>query len=408
MELTRDEQKMLDGTDGEARKLAMEILVSVGEAFGAERMIPVQSVHTILSTYKGIMDAGVEALERFVALNARASVPTTTDPAGMDLERWKEFRVPEKYARKQFQIVRATRALGLIPCWTCTPYLCGLLPQKGDHLAWTESSAVVFANSILGARSNRETAVIDLAAAITGRTPYHGFHLAENRWGNLLIDVKMERMTTEDYNILGYFIGKKAGTKVPVITGLDKSNRIEDYIGMGAAAAASGGVALYHIVGVTPEAGTIEEAFGHNRPEASFTFSDRERNQTKDEMCTAGGREANAILVGCPHYTIGDIKRVAELLEGKRIREDIKFWIYTYKNIELLADRLGYKHILEESGAEITSDTCMMISPTELWNFNAIMTDSGKFAYYAPATIQSEVVFGSIEECVNAAVKHRR
>lgn len=404
MYLTEEEQRMLDGNKGEGCKLAMEILFAVGKAFDAERMIPVQSVHTILSTYKGILDAGVEALERFVALGVKVSVPTTTDPAGMDLERWREFKVPEDYAQKQFQIVKAVNALGLIPCWTCTPYLCGMLPQKGDHLAWTESSAVVFANSILGARSNRETAVIDLAAAITGRTPYHGLHMEENRRGNILVEVSMERMSPEDYRILGYFLGKRAGAKIPVITGLEKSNLVEDYISMGAASAATGGVALYHIVGVTPEAGSAEQAFDGNAPEEKFTFSEKERDQTKGEMCTVRGGDVEAVMVGCPHYSITDIKRAAELLEGKRIREGVRFWIYTYKGVELLAERMGYKSIIEKAGATITSDTCMMISPTELWRFKTIMTDSGKFAYYAPSQVQSDVIFGSIAECVETVV----
>jgi predicted aconitase len=389
MYLTEEEQRMLDGKNGEGCKLAMEILVAVGDAFGAERMVPIQSAHTILSTYKGILDAGVEALERFVALGARVSVPMTTDPAGMDLERWREFKVPEDYARKQFQIVRAVNALGLIPCWTCTPCLCGLLPQKGDHLAWTESSAVVFANSILGARSNRETAVIDLAAAICGRIPCHGLHLAENRRGDLLVEVRMESMSSEDYRIFGYFLGKRAGTKIPVITGLKKTNVLEDYIAMGAASAASGGVALYHIAGVTPEAETVEQAFGGKVPEETFTFAEGERDRTKAEMCTVKAGDVESVMVGCPHYSITDIGKVAGLLEGKRIRRGVHFWIYTYKAVELLAERMGYKSIIEKAGAIITSDTCMMISPTELWRFKTIMTDSGKFAYYAPSQVKN-------------------
>jgi predicted aconitase len=408
MDLTEVEQKMLDGKNGPGCRFAMELLVAVGDAFGAEKMVPVRSAHTILSTYKGILDAGVEAMERFVALGAKAVIPTTTDPAGMDLERWIEFRVPEDYARKQFRIVKAVHSLGLIPCWTCTPYLAGLLPQKGDHLAWTESSAVVFANSMIGACTNRETAVIDIAAAVTGRTPEHGLHLKRNRLGNVRMDVQMEEMSAEDYRIFGYFMGKKAGARIPVITGLRRTDRIEDYIAMGAAAAASGGVALYHIVGITPEAGTLEEAFGGNEPEKSFRFSPAEREQTKQDMCTVRGGDIEAVMVGCPHYTITDIKRVAELLEGKSVRKGAQFWIYTYKGIELLAERMGYKTIIEKAGAKITSDTCMMISPTELWRFKTIMTDSGKFAYYAPSQVQADVVFGSIEECVTAAVDRRR
>ncbi len=405
MYLSEEEQRMLDGKQGQGCKLAMEILVAVGEAFRAERMVPVKSGHTILSTYKGILDAGVEVLERFAGLGAKVSVPTTTDPAGMDLERWREFKVPEAYAGKQFRIVKAVNDLGLIPCWTCTPYLCGLLPQKGDHLAWTESSAVVFANSILGARSNRETAFIDLAAAICGRTPYHGLHVPENRRGNILVDVRMEKMTPEDYRIFGYFLGKRAGTRIPVITGLGKTALVEDYIAMGAAAAASGGVALYHIAGVTPEAQTAEQAFGGKTPEETFNFSEEERDLTKGEMCTAAGGDVEAVMVGCPHYSITDIKRVAELLDGKRVKDGVHFWIYTYKSVELLAERMGYKSIIEAAGATITSDTCMMISPTELWQFRTIMTDSGKFAYYAPSQVQSDVIFGSVQECVGAAAR---
>lgn len=405
MNLTKEEQQMLDGKNGKGCQLAMEILADVGKAFGAERMIPVKSAHIVLSTYKSIFDAGVEALERFAKLKAKVSVPTTTDPAGMDLDRWKEFNVPEKYARKQFRIGKASHAMGFIPCWTCTPYLCALLPRQGDHLAWTESSAVVFVNSILGARTNRETAVVDIAAAIAGRTPYHGLHITEKRWGNILINVQMEKMSTEDYNILGYYMGKKAGTKIPVITGLNRNDRFEDYKGMGAAAAASGGVALYHIVGITPEARTLEETFGKNTPEVKYVFSDAERSQTKDDMCTVKEGKIDAVLVGCPHYTITEVRKVAELLEGKKVKKGVQFWIYTYKNVELMAERLGYKKIIEKAGAKMTADTCMIVSPTELWKFNTIMTDSGKCAYYSPTQVQSQVIFGSIEECVNSAIK---
>jgi hypothetical protein len=396
---------MLDGKEGQGSKLAMEILFEVGKAFGAQRMVAVTSAHTVLSSYKGILDAGVEVLERFAKLGAKASVPTTTDPAGMDLERWRDFKVPEEYARKQDKIVKACHALDLVPCWTCTPYLCGLLPLQGEHVAWSESSAVVFANSILGARTNRETAVVDIAAGIAGRTPCHGLHISEKRWGDILIDVQVETVSAEDYNILGYFMGKKAGTRIPVIKGLKKSAYFENYKGMGAAAAASGGVALYHIAGVTPEAGTIEQAFGRNEPSATFAYSRSERDATKDEMCTVKEGAIDAVLVGCPHYTLREIKRVAQLLEGREIRKNLKFWIYTFRNIELLAERLGYKEIIEKAGASITSDTCMMISPTELWHFRTLMTDSGKFAYYAPSQVQADVIFGSVEECVEAAVR---
>jgi len=405
MKLTPEEKEMLKGERGEGCKLAMEILTEVGEAYDVSKLIPVQSAHIVLSTYKSIFDAGVEALETFASLGAKAMIPTTVDPAGMDLDRWEALDTPKDYAKKQWRIVDACHALEFIPCWTCTPYLCGLLPREGDHLAWTESSAVVFANSILGARTNRETAVIDLAAAVAGRTLYHGLHIDENRWGQLLIEVQLKCLTPEHYNILGYFMGEQAGTKIPVLIGMEKTFRFENFKGMGAASAASGGVPLFHVVGVTPEAPTIEKAFGQNSVPDPIPFGEIQMKETKARMCTAEPGTLDAVMVGCPHYTITEIRDLARLLDGRKISPNVRFWIYTYKSTILLAERLGYKEIVEKAGAEFISDTCMIVSPTELYGFKRIMTDSGKCAYYAPTQIQSDVIFGSIQECVESAVK---
>lgn len=405
MKLTSEEKEMLNGAKGEGCQLAMEILTEVGEAYNAPRLIPVESVHIVLTTYKSIFDAGVEALERFASLGAKAMVPTTVDPAGMDLDQWEALETPKDYADKQWRINDACHALEFIPCWTCTPYLCGLLPREGDHLAWTESSAVVFANSILGARTNRETAVMDLAASVAGRTPYHGLHLDKNRWGQLLIEVQIEDLTPEHYNILGYFMGQQAGTKIPVLIGMRKTSRFENFKGMGAASAASGGVALFHVVEVTPEAPTLDKAFGRNSIPNPIPFGATQMKETKANMCTAGPGPLDAVMIGCPHYTITEIRDLARLLDGRKISPNVRFWVYTYKNNILLAQRLGYKAILEKAGAEFISDTCMIVSPTERYNFKRIMTDSGKCTYYAPTQVQSDVVFGSIEECVDSAVK---
>lgn len=405
MKLTSEEQAMLAGSMGPGVKLAMEILTEVGDAYDAPCLVPVKSCHIVLSTYKSIFDAGVEALEKFASLGAKAMVPTTVDPAGMDLDHWAELRTPPEYAEKQWRIVNACKELDFIPVWTCTPYLCGLLPLRGDHLAWTESSAVVFANSILGARTNRETAVIDLAASIAGRTPYHGLHLDKNRKGQVYIKVEKELATPEQYNVLGYFMGSKAGTKIPVLEGLKPIEGFENYKNMGAAAAASGGVALYHIVGITPEAPTLEEAFGDNPIPEPIIFGEAEYLATKAAMSTADAGPVDAVMVGCPHYTIDEIKRLAHLLKNKKIHAEVKFWVYTYKDRMLMAERLGYKQIIEEAGAEFICDTCMIVSPTEVYGFQRVMTDSGKCAYYAPTQVASPVVFGSLEECVKCAME---
>jgi predicted aconitase len=404
MHLTHEEKEMLKGSQGPGVQLAMEILVELGDAFKAPCLIPVQSAHIVISNYKNSFDAGIEILERFASLGAKAAVPTTVDPAGFDLDRWQALSIPKGYAEKQWRICKAFQALEFIPCWTCTPYLCGLLPRREDHLAWTESSAVVFANSIVGARTNRETAGGDVASALTGRTPYHGLHLNENRWGQLLIDVQLKILTPQQYNILGYFMGLTSGTKIPALTGLEKTARLENYMAMGAASAASGGVALYHLVGVTPEAPTVEKTFGQNPIPQPIPFGIQEIKDTKARMCTAKPGKLDAVLVGCPHYTLAEIRDLARLLDGRRIKPHVKFWIYTYKSNILLAERLGYKEGIEKAGAEFIADTCMIVTHAELYGFKRIMTDSGKCAHYAPTEVQTEVAFGSIDECVGAAL----
>ncbi len=405
MELTSEEKEILKGSKGPACQLAMEILVEIGEVYQAPRLIPVESAHIVISNYKSSCEAGIEILEKFVSLGAKAAIPTTIDPAGIDLD-WSETnKIPKDLIEKQRKIRDAFRALDFIPCWTCIPYLFGQFPRKGDHLAWTESSAVVFANSIVGARTNRETAGMDLAISLTGRTPYHGLHLKEKRWGELLIEIQLQKLTREHLIVLGYFTGLQAGTRIPVLSGVEKVARLEDYIGMGAASAASGGVALYHIVGITPEAPTLEDAFGQNTISQPIIFGPQQLAETKKKMCTAKPGLLDAVMVGCPHYTLVEIRDLAQLLEGRKINSRVRFWIYTHKSNILLAERLGYKSIIEKAGAEFIADTCMIVTYAELYGFRRIMTDSGKCAYYAPTEIQAEVIFGSIEECVDAGVK---
>ncbi len=405
MKLTTEEKSILQGARGPGCRLAMEILVEVGEVYRAPRLIPVESAHIVVSNYKSACEAGIEILEKFVSLGARAAVPTTVDPAGIDLGWGEAHNIPGDLLEKQRRIGDAFRALDFIPCWTCVPYLFGQFPRRGDHLGWTESSAVVFANSIIGAKSNRETAGLDIAISITGRTPCHGLHLPENRRGEVLIGVGLPRLTREELTILGYFAGLQCGTKIPVLTGLEKAARWEDYIGMGAASAASGGVALYHIIGVTPEAPTMKKAFGQNPVPPPVLFGPRELKETKAAMCTAHPGTLDAVMVGCPHYTLAEIRDLARFLQGRKIKTNVRFWVFTHKSNILLAERLGYKSVIEEAGAEFIADTCMVVTHAELYHFRRIMTDSGKCAHYAPTEIAPEVIFGSLEECVEAAVR---
>ena len=407
MYLTKQEERMLAGEYGAAIQLAMEILTKIGDIYGAEKMIEIASAHTVMTPYRDIMDAGVEICEKFAELGAKYSVPTTLDPAGMDLQRWRELKIPENYAEKQMRIVSAQEKLGGIPVWTCVPYLHGNIPMLGQHLGWSESSAVVFANSVMGARTNRLTAVVDMAAGIAGRVPKFGLHLDENRKGEVLvkINVKPRILTDTDYPIIGYFIGKHVGDKIPILTGIPRSVSTDQLKNMGAAMAASGSVALYHIAGVTPEAKNISKTFQKGTWEDTLELGVKELKQTKEEMCTTGAGEVDFIAVGCPHYSIMEIRKLAALLKGKKIHKRIKFWIYTTKHVEMLAKRAGYSSVIEAAGAQILTETCMLVSPTDIYGFKTLMTDSGKCAQYAPTLCKTEVLYGSIEDCVKTAIK---
>lgn len=405
MRLTAEEQAMLAGRDGEAVQTAMEILVKMGEMYGAERLLDVDSVHIVLAMYKSIYDAGVEVVEKFADLGGRFKVPTTLDPCGMDTERWAEFKTPPEYAAKQLRVTKGYEKMGAIPIWTCTPYLTGNLPRFGQHVAWTESSAVCFINSIIGARSNRETAVIDVAAGLTGKIPEHGLHLTENRRGRLLIEVDPSlELSPRDLVALGYFVGKRAGNKIPVVTGLRPDLKIDTLKAMMAALAASGGVALCLLVGISPEARTVEEAFQGHAPEEAIAFGATELASTKAEMSTVQSGKIDLVAVGCPHYSITEVGEVLKLMKGRHVAPGTEFWIYLTKQTATLAERLGYRTALEALGVQFCLETCMLISPVETWGFKTLMTDSGKCAYYAPMQCKTEVVFGSIAECVEAAV----
>jgi len=407
MYLTKQEERMLAGDFGESVMLAMKILAGVGDIYGAEEMTKIASAHTVMTPYRDIMDAGVEICEKFAELGTKYSVPTTLDPAGMDLQRWREFRIPEDYAERQMRIVRAQGKLGGIPVWTCTPYLHGNTPLLGQHVGWSESSAVVFANSVMGARTNRLTAVVDMAAGIAGRVPKFGLHLDENRRGEVLIKIEVKPKTLKDidYPAIGYFIGKHVADKIPILMGIPPDVTIDQLKNMGAAAAASGSVALYHIPGVTPEAENLGKALQKENWKETLELGLRELRETKEEMCITIAGEVDFVAVGCPHYSIRELAKVATLLKGKKIRRGTEFWIYTTKHVEMLAKRMGYFDIIESSGAHVLTETCMLVSPTDIYGFETMMTDSGKCAHYAPTLCKTEVIYGSIEECVKATIK---
>jgi len=385
MHLSREEEDILGGEHGAAAAKSMEILLAICKIFGAEKLIPVTSAQISGVSYKTIGDAGLEFLESF-AKDGRVRIPSYLNPCGMDLEEWKEMGFPKDFAKKQMKIIQAYKKMGVEPTCTCTPYLIGILPKKGEHIAWSESSAVIFANSALGAKTNRESGMSALASAITGKTPYFGYHLDENRIAEVVFNVKVKLEDMSDFGALGIYAGGIAKQRVVAFEGMEDFT-VDEVKALGAALAASGSVALFFIAGVTPEWRVV------GKPER-VEFGGRELKETRESLNSS--EDAELIAVGCPHCSLEEIKEIAEKLRGKKLKR--KLWVCTARKIKTKADKLGLTKIIEEAGGKVVSDTCMVVSPIEDMDFKRTAVNSGKAAHYLPSFCKQKVLFGSLKD----------
>lgn len=398
MILSQDELLMLKGDQGPAARTAMQILAALGRIYGAERLLPVASVQIAGVSYDNLGEAGLEWLEEMALGGGKAQVLATLNPAGMDIENWQALGIPPDFAAKQQQIIQAFARMGVTTTCTCTPYLAGNLPQFGQHLAWAESSAVCYANSVLGARTNREGGPSALAAALTGRTPAYGYHLDENRRPGVAVAVHAKVQGTHAFGALGKAIGEKleaAGRKaVPYITSLPSAS-LEELKAFCASLATYGGAALFHMPGVTPEAGQFTP------PAESFSVTQAELEAAAASLSDAAPHEVDFVTLGCPHLSLDEIARLAGLLEGRRVVKE--FWITTARVTKQMADRLGYTAVIEASGAKFSADTCCVVAPIQ-GRFTALATDSAKACYYAYARHKFKTVFKPFDEVVKEAL----
>jgi predicted aconitase len=392
--LTKEEEKMLKGEHGEVIERSLRLLVRLGEIYNADRLILVGSVQVAGVSYKSIGDPGLEFLEDLAVKGARVRVPTTLNPPGMDLVDWKELGFPEDFADKQLRIMDAFEKMGIMMTATCTPYLVGNLPRFGEHIAWSESSAVSFANSVIGARTNREGGPSALAAALCGVTPNYGLHLDENRRPNFLVKVNSELKNNSDFGALGYHVGKIVKDKVPYFQGI-KNADVDQLKTLGAAMAASGAVALYHVEGLTPEA-ELMDASGLE----TIEVGDRELREAYEKLNT--GRDPDIIILGCPHASLKEIAALACKVEGKRLRKPL--WICTSRVTKNAATRMGFTDIIEKAGGKVVADTCAVVSPIERMGYRTTGVDSGKAANYLPGLCKQQVVFKSIDDLLEGQV----
>ncbi len=395
MHLTKQEERILDGEEGYAAQKSMQILAALGDIFGADKLIPIKSVQVAGVSYHNLGDAGLDYLSR-LAEDGRVRVPTFLNPAGMDMVDWKKLGISEDFAEKQKLVVDAFAAMGINTTCTCTPYLIGIMPNFGEHVAWAESSAVTYCNSVIGARTNREGGPSALAAAFIGKTPNYGLHLDENRVPDLLVRVEAELNTLADWGVLGCAIGKRGKNKIPLIEGPGKPPN--DYLKTFSASVVTyGAKPLYYIKGVTPEADRFED------PAEAVTIGEPEMNEAY-EFLNDEERSIDFVSLGCPHASLDEIKQVAMLLKGKKIADGVEMWVACARPIKEKAEELGYVRIIEEAGAKVAADTCMVVAPVK-GRFRSVATTSAKGCYYSQGHNQMKTHIGSIEKCVDAALK---
>jgi hypothetical protein len=393
MELTPEEKEMAEGKYGKATQTAMEILVTLGEIYGAKRLIDVTSVQIAGVSYANLNEPGLDWLEK-MAKDGKVRTLVTLNPAGMDLDDWRKLGIDEEFAQNQLRVIEAFRKLDVITTTSCTPYLYGNLPHFGQHIAWSESSAVAYANSVLGARTNREGGPSALSAGLVGKTPEYGFHLDENRQPELTVEINTPVKGTFNFGALGKVLGDRFGKKITYIKGIPKAS-VEELKSFCASYATYGGIALFHMEGITPDkVQTIPT-------ESEIVTEEDIKNAIAD---LTDDVEIDFISLGCPHASIAELEYIAYKLKDKKINPKKEVWITTARPTKQIADRMGFTQMIEDSGAKIAADTCCVVAPIK-GRFHGLASDSAKMCYYGSGRNKFSVKLMSVDECLEEALK---
>jgi len=403
------DRALLSGERGPAAQMAMRILVRMAELQGAGEMLSISQAHIDSTIYLG--QASLDFAEKLAKFGAKVAVPTSLNVSGLDECHWQEWPVLADYAEKAQRQMAAYQSMGTVPMWTCAPYQTDMAPKFGQQIAWGESNAIVFANSVIGARTERYPDLLDACCAITGRVPALGLHLTENRAGQILLRLRdvPAKLQSDDtfYPVLGMLVGKLAGDRIPVITGIEVVPAQDQLKNFGATAASSGAVALFHMVGVTPEAPTVEAAFQNTTPQQTFDIDLAALRAARAELTTAAGLLLDMVVLGSPHFSLAEFQQLAPLVQGRHAHPRVQFLVTTSR---LMAERAKESRVLQPLlafGARITVDTCILATPMLPKTIKTLMTNSGKYAYYAPGLLSTQMVFGSMSDCVESAVAGR-
>lgn len=402
MLLTDSDQATLRGEAGEAARVAMELLVATAEAEGASELLDISAAHIDGCLYHG--QAGLDFARLLVRGGARVAVPTTLNVSSLDLLHPRLYRGDPGAAVAARELMDAYVAMGCVPSWTCAPYQLAGRPGLGDQVAWGESNAIVFANSVLGARTGRYGDFLDICCALTGRAPATGLHTDQGRRATLRVDLDIPDHVLDDdllYPVLGHLLGEVAGMAVPVVVGLD-SRATEDRLkALGAAAASSGAVAMFHAVGVTPEAPTLDAATGGAEPETRLVIGLTELSRARRSFNRAEG-PLGAVSVGTPHFSVEEMGQLARLVSGRTTT--VPFYVNTSRDVLARAQQSGAVAVIEAFGATIVTDTCTYITPIMEEVRGVVMTNSAKWAFYAPGNLGVEVAFAGLANCVLSAL----
>ncbi|MBU00763.1 MAG: hypothetical protein CME14_05770 [Gemmatimonadetes bacterium] len=405
LNLTTEDRALLSGSDGEATALAMRILVSAAELLRARSLVQITSAHIDGCLYHG--DGGVEFAETLVAAGGQVAVPTTLNVGALDLLHPDSVRVDQSKTSMARRQMDAYVSMGAQPTFTCAPYQIGHEPGVGEQVAWGESNAIAFANSVLGARTERYGDFLDACCALTGRAPLYGLHIAKNREAKVVVDVTAVPGALKDqdvfYPVLGTWLGLEVGREIPLIVGLPPTVTRDQLKALGASAASTGAVALFHVLEVTPEAPTLDAVISKDGPVRQIALKPDMVKRALGRLTTADAAEQiDAVAVGSPHFSITEFEALLKLIRGRCFA--VPFYACTARATLRDLERRGDLHVLREAGVEIVADTCVVVTPILPESGSVLMTNSGKFAHYGPSNTGYDVVYGSLEDCVESAV----
>lgn len=404
MQLDEYEKKVLAGDFGPSMAMAMRIVVEAARLLGAEKLISITSSHIDGCLYHG--DSGVHFSEKLVSLGAKVSVPTSLNVGSLDLTHTDIVKASTHFKTMARRLMDAHIELGCQQNWSCAPYQTGFRPKLGEQVAWGESNAVVFANSVLGARTNRYGDFLDICAAITGRAPYSGLHITENRRATLVIDIQglSEAQRADDilYPLLGAWMGAQVGDHVAAILGVPKDISEDALKALGAGAASTGAVGLFHVVGVTPEAATLDIATQGQPVERTLFVNAQMIHQIRRSLSSGMGEELGTVTVGCPHFSFEESQSLLTLAAGRKFK--IPFYINTNRAVMAKLEESELLQPLQALGVTTVLDTCVLTTPILEADSGVLMTNSAKAAHYGPGNTGNKTLFGSLKECVESAI----